>query len=327
MRSVVSRTSICPTICRSTPRRPTAIACARACTSRAARWVSTGKARTSCATRDARDSCCQKPSTCWRAVSAALADAGVSDGRTVELSENRAATERALFLEVSTMGRGAMGLEALLDLEGVTGIGVARAGTPLAAVGSPIVSDEIVLQGATGHTASLRLQRHVTGFFQGNRFLLQLLIERVLAHVPDGPMTDLYAGVGLFGLAHAALGRGDVLAVEGDAGSVEDLQANAAPYAGPGACRRAVGRRCAPTSRHGGWADAPSSIRPEQGCRARPLAALAAARPPRLVYVSCDVATLARDAAALVAAGFVTTQRRGLRSVSGHGARRDRRCR
>ena len=44
-------------------------------------------------------------------------------------------------------------------------------------------------------------------------------------------MTDLYAGVGLFGLAHAGLGRGDVIAVEGDAGRIEDLQANAEPYA------------------------------------------------------------------------------------------------
>ena len=239
------------------------------------------------------------------AVSAALADAGVSDGRTLELSENRAATERALFLEVST-GGGVTALEALLNLEGVTGIGVARAGMPLAAVGSPIVSDEVALQSTSGHTATLRLQRHVTGFFQGNRYLLQLLIERVLAHVPDGPMTDLYAGVGLFGLAHAALGRGDVLVVEGDTGSVEDLQTNAAPYLDR---VRVEARSVEDALRHRDAVNGRTTLvdPPRTGLSRAALAALAAAPPPRLVYVSCDVATLARDAAALAAAGFVVT--------------------
>jgi len=240
------------------------------------------------------------------AVSAELAEAGVSDGRTLELSENRAATERALFLDVSTMGRGTLALEALLDLEGVTGIGIARAGVPLAAAGSPIVADDLVLQSAAGHTVSLRLQRHVTGFFQGNRFLLQLLVERVLAHVPDGPLTDLYAGVGLFGLAHAALGRGDVLAVEGDPGGVEDLQANAAPYL-PRV--RVEARSVEDALRRRDTVDCRTTVvdPPRTGLSRAALAALAATRPPRVVYVSCDVATLARDAAALAAAGFVVT--------------------
>ena len=79
------------------------------------------------------------------AVSAALKEAGVIDGRALELSENRAATERALYLEVSSMGRGEIGLEALLDLPGATGVGIARAGVPIAASGSPIVADELVL--------------------------------------------------------------------------------------------------------------------------------------------------------------------------------------
>ena len=237
------------------------------------------------------------------AVSSVLNDAGVSDGRTLELSENRAATERSLYLEVSRMGRGAIALEGLLDLAGVTGFGIARAGEPVAAAGSPIVADELVLARATGQTATVRLQRHVTGFFQSNRFLLQLLVERVLAQVPEGPMTDLYAGVGLFGLAHAGLGRGDVIAVEGDPGGVEDLQANAAPYpdrvrveAQPvedALCRRSTvdGRTIVVDP-------------PRTGLSREAVAALAAARPPRVVYVSCDVATLARDAAALAAAGY-----------------------
>jgi 23S rRNA (uracil1939-C5)-methyltransferase len=237
------------------------------------------------------------------AISAVLKQAGVSDGRTLELSENRAATERALYLEVSTMGRGAVALEGLLDLAGVTGVGIARAGKPLAAAGSPIVADELVLTNANGQTATVRLQRHVTGFFQGNRFLLQPLVERVLAQVPEGPMADLYAGAGLFGLAHAGLGRGDVVAVEGDPSSVEDLQANAAPYVGR---VRVEARSVEEALRRRATVDGRTIVvdPPRTGLSREAVAALAAARPPRVVYVSCDVATLARDAAALAAAGY-----------------------
>ena len=42
------------------------------------------------------------------------------------------------------------------------------------------------------------LTRHVQSFFQGNRWLLEPLAARVLAHVPDGRVIDLYAGAGLF---------------------------------------------------------------------------------------------------------------------------------
>lgn len=236
------------------------------------------------------------------AVSAALAEARMTDGRTLELSENRAATERALYLDVSTMGRGAPILEPLLDLDGVTGIGVARDGVPLAAAGSPLVADDLVLTGAAGDTR-LRLQRHVTGFFQGNRFLLQRLTERVLAQVPEGPMTDLYAGVGLFGLAHAALGRGDVIAVEADPGGIEDLQANAAPYSD---CVRVEAQSVEAALRRRHTVEGRTMVvdPPRTGLSREAVAALAATRPPRLVYVSCDVATLARDAAALAAAGY-----------------------
>ncbi len=237
------------------------------------------------------------------AVSAALKEAGIIDGRALELSENRAATERALYLEVSSMGRGEISLETLLNLSGVTGVGVARAGVPIAASGSPIVTDELVLSSATGQTESVRLRRHVTGFFQGNRFLLQVLVERVLAQVPEGPMADLYAGAGLFGLAHASLGRGDVIAVEGDPNSIEDLQANAAPY--PHSVR-VEARSVEEALRHRRTVDGRTTIvdPPRTGLSREAVAALATARPPRIVYVSCDVATLARDAAALAAAGY-----------------------
>ena len=237
------------------------------------------------------------------AVSAVLAATGMSDGRTLELSENVAATNRVLYLEVSTMGRGGVALDALLDLPGVTGVGIARAGEPLSAKGSPVVADDLAVQSPTGATGTLRLQRHVTGFFQGNRFLLGCLVDRVLTQVPDGPMADLYAGVGLFGLAHVALGRGDVVAVEGDAGSIEDLEANAAPY---GDRVRVDTRSVEEALRHRHTVDGRTTVvdPPRTGLSREALAALVAARPPRVVYVSCDVATLARDAAALTVAGY-----------------------
>jgi 23S rRNA (uracil1939-C5)-methyltransferase len=43
---------------------------------------------------------------------------------------------------------------------------------------------------------------------------------------------------------------------------------------------------------------------PRTGLSRQAIAALTAGRPPRVVYVSCDVATLARDARRLVEAGF-----------------------
>ncbi len=237
------------------------------------------------------------------AVSSVLRDTGVSDGRTLDLSENRAAAERALYLDVSTMGRGSLGLEALLDLPGVTGIGIARGGAPLAAAGSPLVADDLVLNVATGPPATVRLQRHVLGFFQGNRFLLPVLVERVLGQVPEGPMTDLYAGVGLFGLAHAALGRGPVIAVEGDPRSVDDLRANAAVYADS---VRVEARSVEEAVEDPGVVHGRSTLvdPPRTGLSRDAVRALVAAGPPRVVYVSCDVATLARDAAVLAAGGY-----------------------
>jgi tRNA/tmRNA/rRNA uracil-C5-methylase (TrmA/RlmC/RlmD family) len=59
------------------------------------------------------------------------------------------------------------------------------------------------------------LRRDVRSFFQGNRFLIEPLVRHLLDAVPDSPVVDLYAGVGLFGLSLAGRGHGVTL-VEGD---------------------------------------------------------------------------------------------------------------
>jgi tRNA/tmRNA/rRNA uracil-C5-methylase (TrmA/RlmC/RlmD family) len=234
-----------------------------------------------------------------REVGRLLRSSGTPQRGSLEISENRDASERAFLLDLSSDEASPAIVDAVLSVAGVTGVGVARTGRLVAERGAPLVTDVIEL-GST----SLRLQRHVRGFFQGNRFLLGTLVERVLAHVPEGPLTDLYAGVGLFGLAHAALGRGHVLAVEGDATSAADLAANAAPLGSQVQTLEmpveALVKQQSALLGRTVLVDPPRT-----GLSAAALEAISNAKPPRLVYVSCDVATLARDVARLAASGLV----------------------
>jgi 23S rRNA (uracil1939-C5)-methyltransferase len=153
----------------------------------------------------------------------------------------------------------------------------------------------------------LKLRRNVQSFFQGNRFLLERLVRHVAALVPAGPVVDLYAGVGLFGLSLAAGDAHDVTLVEGDRSSGADLIANAEPLITRVRVHRAsVESFLHATVPQGGEASAATFIvdPPRTGLSKEALAGIIQHRPPRLVYVSCDVATLARDARALVDAGY-----------------------
>jgi len=165
-------------------------------------------------------------------LSARLRAADVLTARELELTENVPASERAVLVELMP-GPGAMPHAVLpaLDLPAATGVLVVRPDAPdrNASRGRPSVRD--VLEVAQpGGPVRFTIRRHVLSFFQGNRYLLQPLIEGVAARVPAGPVVDLYAGAGLFGLACAALGRGPVVAVEGDRHGAQDLKDNAQPF-------------------------------------------------------------------------------------------------
>ena len=147
------------------------------------------------------------------------------------------------------------------------------------------------------------LRRHAHSFFQGNRFLLEPLVGRVLEAVPTGRVLDLYAGVGLFGVAAAARGGAEVVAVEGDRRSADDLRENASEAGGAIVARHQAVEAFLEVERDRRWSldrRRSAAHRPEQGGAGRRHRAAA----PRLVYVSCDVATLARDARLLVDAGY-----------------------
>ena len=229
----------------------------------------------------------------------------------IEIAENTPGKERACHLELHA-GVDAARFVSLVEAGPLTGLSAGRAdrmGVERLA-GIPSVSD--VLQVRPGDPSStLRLRRDVRAFFQGNRFLLEPLVRHVVALVPPGPVVDLYAGVGLFGLSLAAAGGEDITLVEGDPTSGGDLKANAEPF-GP---RVTVDRRSVETFLRSHAGQVPRSgpagteatfivDPPRTGLSKEALAGVVESRPARIIYVSCDIATLARDTRALLDAGY-----------------------
>ena len=240
------------------------------------------------ATRQLRDDTNAVIQDLERRLAGGPADA-ISD---IELSENIAATERVLHLELRPDGD-ASRLASALQISGVTGATCAHAENPrtMDLFGSPYVSD--VIAGAT-------LQRHARSFFQGNRFLTPALVEHVLSSINGGPLLDLYAGVGVFSVTAERAGQGPVTAVEGDRSSSADLKRNAegrSVIVKADSVEQFVDRA---RDNYGTVIVDP----PRTGLSKAALAGVVRLKAPRLVYVSCDVATLARDARAIVGAGY-----------------------
>ena len=220
----------------------------------------------------------------------------------LELAENIAGDQRACHLELLAGADAA----PFADLaEGLVGLSAQSAdGTAVERLaGTPTITDHLNVEGE-GETG-LRLRRDVRAFFQGNRFLLERLVRQVLTLVPPGPVVDLYAGVGLFGLSLAAAGADAVTLVEGDPVSAADLKENAEPFD----ARVTVERRRVETYLAGLHKESRPPLTfivdpPRTGMTKQALAGILQAAPSRIVYVSCDVATLARDTRTLLDAGY-----------------------
>lgn len=157
----------------------------------------------------------------------------------------------------------------------------------------------------TSNVGGIALAHHVTSFFQANRFLTGALLDAVMKAADDGVadrVVDLFCGVGLFSVPLARAGR-DVTAIEWSPSAFEDLGRNA--KANGVKIERlplAVGTALS-TGLH-----LKGSITivdpPRRGLDPLELDGIAAGRPRRIVYVSCDPATLTRDLRLFKARGY-----------------------
>jgi 23S rRNA (uracil1939-C5)-methyltransferase len=260
----------------------------------------------------------------------------------IELAENIAGDQRALHVLWSPRVRPPRSMPPeswnVETLPGVSGISVDHplSGRARTITGAQGVSDPVSqLIGSSAapsaptqprppaDTADAQplLQRHAASFFQANRYLLPTLVSAVARHVEEaagadsnesrggsgerGPIIDLYAGVGLFAVTLAARGHEHIIAIEGDPASAHDLKSNAAPFG----ARLQVEHTSVEQFLAGSSNGARTLIvdPPRTGMSREALASILALRAPRVVYVSCDVATLARDLRRMLDSGYSLT--------------------
>jgi 23S rRNA (uracil1939-C5)-methyltransferase len=134
-------------------------------------------------------------------------------------------------------------------------------------------------------------------------------IARHIVRLADGMhrVVDLYAGVGTFGVI---LGKRGVATtgVEWFKSAVDEAQANAAANGVSNAAFEAASASVAVAGERGrslfAGADAVIVDPPRKGCEGAVLAAIAEHGVPKVLYISCNPATLARDARALVDGGY-----------------------
>lgn len=186
----------------------------------------------------------------------------------------------------------------------------ALANLPELAAGRTGLQYPVPLSPAADQATPLWVSR--SSFFQVNRSLLPTLLHTALAgaNLPAPPARlalawDLFAGVGLFARALAPSFR-RVVAVESAPSAVADLRSarvsniELVPSTVLDFLRGAAIAR-----------DRPSLVLldpPRAGLGEEATALLCRVRPPRVVYVSCDPATLARDLRTMLSSRYVLAE-------------------
>jgi 23S rRNA (uracil1939-C5)-methyltransferase len=147
------------------------------------------------------------------------------------------------------------------------------------------------------HVGGTRYRVGHLSFFQVNRFLVEELALAVVGTARGRLALDLYAGVGLFTVPLARQSE-RVVAVEANPAAARDLQANIEQNRVPAeAVNAEVSNFLAHTR------ETPELVvldPPRSGVARQPLTKLTEMAPARIVYLSCDPSTLARDLSVLM---------------------------
>ncbi len=193
--------------------------------------------------------------------------------------------------------------KVLSDAVGATGVTRVLFKGPLAARD---VSKVEILSGRgywSERLAGARLAVSSPSFFQVNTAAAEELVRMVCEAVSEADpvsVTDLFSGVGTFSVPLAARGL-DVTAVESSGQALADLRRNADSA---GVSVDVAGGDAGRWVREAPGAEVVVVDPPRAGLGEKLSGELAAVASRRIVYVSCDPATLARDVSALVRSGW-----------------------
>ena len=179
--------------------------------------------------------------------------------------------------------------------------------------GNAVLGDEFITIHGPGYIedtlCGLTFRLSPRSFYQVNHHQAQRLYEAAISQAEitkEDTVLDLYCGVGTITLCMASA-AGKVIGVEVIPQAVEDARDNAKRNGIENAeffCGDA-GEAALELEKQGIKADVVVVDPPRKGLNADTIEALARFAPRRIVYVSCDPATLARDVALLKERGYV----------------------
>ena len=140
-------------------------------------------------------------------------------------------------------------------------------------------------------------------FFQVNTQQAERMVQILrdeLELTGDEVVADVYAGVGTFAVLLAPYCK-QVIAIEESSAAMDDAQVNCEGIPNLELCHARAEDALASMER---CPDAIVLDPPRAGCHPSMLESLVRLRPPKVVYISCDPSTLARDLKVLCAGGF-----------------------